>query len=144
MPHAGRGVKGDWGGSWRWSGAASSSHLHPASHSEHKPLGNCLNLHASSPLCQFPSQKSSAQLSWQRGWHSTVKVPNDEWLLKPVCAYVTLFGLAISLNEDNNIAHWHGLNVLFCLSISWHGADPQALHYTVMRLTFYYISLFAF
>lgn len=89
-------------------------------------------------------KKISAWLSWQQGWHTTVKVPNDEWLLKPACAYVSLFGPAISSNEDNNIARWHGLSVLFCLSVSWHHADRRPLCYAMTRLTFYYISLSAF
>lgn len=102
---------------------------------------NLSNLRASEksllPYVTASKPKFSALLSWQHGWHTTV--PNDEWLLEPVCAYVSLFGLAISSNEDNNIAYWHGLNVLFCLSISWHKADrwPHGCTITSLAVLLY-------
>lgn len=80
--------------------------------------------------------KFGAWLSWQHGWHTTAKIPDDEWLLKPARAYVSLFGLEISLNEDNNIACWRRLSVLFCLSISWHQTSWRLLWYTVTREIF--------
>lgn len=50
---------------------------------------------------------------------------------------------AISLNGDNNIAHWHGLYVLFRISVSWHRAAGSPLCCTATRLSFYYIGLAA-
>lgn len=85
--------------------------------------------------------KFGAWLSWQHGWHTTAKIPDDEWLLKPARAYVSLFGLEISLNEDNNIACWRRLSVLFCLSISWHQTSWRPLWYTVTREIFFTISV---
>ena len=86
-------------------------------------------------LWQLPSQNSVPGCHDNKRWHTTLKFPYDEWLLKLVCAYVLLFGLAISWIEDNNIAYWHKLKVLFCLSISWHRTGWQPLCYDITRLT---------
>lgn len=113
-------------------------------HSQHKALKPVCLWKISLACDSIQSQNRVPSCHDNRGWHTTVKVPNDEWLLKPVCAYVSLFGLAISWNEDNNIAYWHRLNVLFCLSISWHQTHRRPLCYTITRLTLLYQSFCVF
>lgn len=61
-------------------------------------------------------------LPWRRMAHQS-EYPRLPWwrvaFRAAARAYVLLFGLEISLNEDNNIARWRSL-ALFCLSVSWH------------------------
>lgn len=72
--------------------------------SENFPLVQCGHFHAKSmPSCHDNPQH--------------IYMPNAKWLLKPLREYVLLFGLAISLDEDNSIAAWLKINSLLCLSV---------------------------